>query len=57
LIVDNCDAAYARATEAGATSIMPPENTFWGDRYAKVKDPFGHEWSIAHPLSTKDAVV
>ena len=25
---------------------MPPENMFWGDRYAAVKDPFGHRWSL-----------
>jgi PhnB protein len=54
--VENCDAAYARAVEAGATGIMPPENAFWGDRYAKVRDPFGHVWSLAHPLSTKNAI-
>ena len=29
---------------------MAPENMFWGDRYAQVKDPFGHLWSIGHPL-------
>jgi PhnB protein len=26
---------------------MKPENTFWGDRYGSVKDPFGHQWSFA----------
>ena len=26
---------------------MPPANMFWGDRFAKIKDPYGHEWSIA----------
>lgn len=47
LYVTDCDAAYARAVGAGATGVMPPTNMFWGDRFAKVKDPFGHEWSIA----------
>ena len=26
---------------------MPPEDMFWGDRYAVVTDPFGHSWSLA----------
>jgi PhnB protein len=30
---------------------MPPWDAFWGDRYAKVLDPFGHEWSFSHPLA------
>ena len=41
------DATYAKAVEAGATATMPPENAFWGDRYGKLIDPFGHHWSIA----------
>lgn len=41
------DAAFERATKAGATPVMPPMNMFWGDRYSQVKDPFGHVWSIA----------
>jgi uncharacterized glyoxalase superfamily protein PhnB len=47
LYVTDCDAAYARAVAAGATGNMPPADMFWGDRFAKVTDPFGHEWSIA----------
>jgi uncharacterized glyoxalase superfamily protein PhnB len=46
LYVEDVDAVYARAVEAGATGMMPPANMFWGDRYAKLTDPFGHEWSI-----------
>ncbi|MEW6197494.1 MAG: VOC family protein [Planctomycetota bacterium] len=47
LYVENVDRAYARAVEAGATAAMPPQDQFWGDRYARVTDPFGHHWSIA----------
>ena len=47
LYVDNVDRAYARTVEAGATAVMPPQDQFWGDRYAKVTDPFGHHWSLA----------
>ena len=47
IYVPDADAAFARALEAGATVKMPLENAFWGDRYGKVADPFGHEWGIA----------
>jgi uncharacterized glyoxalase superfamily protein PhnB len=46
LYVPDADAAYARAIEAGATARFPLEDAFWGDRYGKVTDPFGHEWGI-----------
>jgi uncharacterized glyoxalase superfamily protein PhnB len=45
--VPDVDAAYARAVAAGATSVQGPADMFWGDRYAQVRDPFGHRWSIA----------
>lgn len=44
---EDVDAAFARATGAGATSDKPPENQFWGDRMATVVDPFGHKWMLA----------
>lgn len=47
LYVHDCDATIKRAQAAGATLTMPPDNMFWGDRYGKVKDPFGHHWSVA----------
>ena len=47
LYVKDVDAAYARATAAGCTTKMPPANMFWGDRYCRVADPFGHQWAIA----------
>jgi uncharacterized glyoxalase superfamily protein PhnB len=43
----NADALYQRALEAGCTAITPLQDAFWGDRYGKVKDPFGYEWGIA----------
>jgi PhnB protein len=45
--VDDADAVFARAVAAGAKAAMPPADMFWGDRYAKVVDPFGHDWSIS----------
>jgi uncharacterized glyoxalase superfamily protein PhnB len=50
LNVPDADAAIARAEAAGATVTMPAADMFWGDRYGQVRDPFGHSWSIAHPL-------
>lgn len=44
---DDCDATYARAIGAGAESLEAPADMFWGDRMARVQDPFGHRWSIA----------
>jgi PhnB protein len=47
LYVTDADATFAQAVEAGATISMPLADMFWGDRYGKVIDPFGHHWSIA----------
>lgn len=47
LYVQDVDKAFKRAVDAGCTVIMPPDNMFWGDRYAKVSDPFGHVWGLA----------
>lgn len=51
LNVECCDTAIAKAAAAGATVTMPADDMFWGDRYGKVTDPFGHEWSFSHPLT------
>jgi len=45
--VKDCDAAIQKAAEAGATVTMPAADMFWGDRYGKVTDPFGHTWAFA----------
>ena len=45
--VNNVDQAFAKAIAAGATAEMLPADMFWGDRYAKLADPFGHKWSMA----------
>lgn len=47
LYVEDVDAAVKRAVDAGAKITMPVEDMFWGDRYGKVEDPFGHQWSLA----------
>jgi uncharacterized glyoxalase superfamily protein PhnB len=45
--VPDTDRTYAAALAVGATSVMPPADQFWGDRYAVVTDPFGYRWGIA----------
>lgn len=45
--VEDCDAVFNRAVAAGARADMPTTNMFWGDRFGKFTDPFGHQWSIA----------
>jgi PhnB protein len=50
LYVTDADAAFGRAVEAGATVTMPLADMFWGARYGKLVDPFGHHWSIATHL-------
>jgi uncharacterized glyoxalase superfamily protein PhnB len=57
LYVDDVDDLYERAVAAGATVLMPLQDCFWGDRYAIVRDPFGHRWSMAtriEDLSPRD---
>ena len=47
LSVTDADAAFRRATAAGASVRMPVTDMFWGARYGLVQDPSGHLWSIA----------
>lgn len=47
LNVPDVDTAFKTAIDAGATAVMNPADMFWGDRYGVLKDPFGHQWSLA----------
>ena len=47
LYVEDADAFVARAAEAGANVTMPVAEMFWGDRYGRLQDPFGHMWSVS----------
>ena len=47
LYVADADALWQQALSAGAKELMPLSDAFWGDRYGKLVDPFGHKWSIA----------
>jgi PhnB protein len=47
IYVDDVDAVVAKALANGAKSLMPVTDMFWGDRYGKFIDPFGHQWGVA----------
>jgi len=47
LYVSDVDATVAQAVAAGAKITMPVADMFWGDRYGRLVDPFGHQWSVA----------
>jgi PhnB protein len=48
LSVDDVDAAFDRAVAAGAHALRQPEDQFFG-RHGKLRDPFGHVWSLVGP--------
>jgi len=50
LMTDDPDAVVERAVARGATVLMPVQDMFWGARYGKITDPFGHEWGINQQL-------
>jgi PhnB protein len=49
LKVDDVDAWWQRAVDAGAEVVLPLQKMFWGDRYGQVRDPFGVLWSLGKP--------
>ena len=55
IYLDGVDAAFDRAVKAGAVVEMPVADQFWGDRYGKLKDPFGHKWSIGTHIKDMSA--
>jgi uncharacterized glyoxalase superfamily protein PhnB len=50
LHVDDADAMAAGAVAAGATLLMPPTDQFYGERSARIRDPFGHVWLLGHSI-------
>ncbi len=49
LKVDDVDAWWQRAVDAGADVVLPLQKMFWGDRYGQVRDPVGVLWSLGQP--------
>ncbi|HTZ33641.1 MAG TPA: VOC family protein [Methylomirabilota bacterium] len=50
IYTENVDALYDRAVKAGCQVESPLQNQFWGDRFARLRDPFGHSWGIAQHI-------
>ena len=44
------DVVWQKAFENGAIEVMPLQNTYWGDRFGRLVDPFGHQWSLAQRI-------
>jgi uncharacterized glyoxalase superfamily protein PhnB len=47
LYTEDVDSLYNRAVQAGCQVKTPLNDMFWGDRYGKFIDPFGHQWGVA----------
>ena len=54
LYLTDVDAAFNKAVKAGCTVKVPVSDQFWGDRYGRVVDPFGHEWALATHVEEVD---
>jgi PhnB protein len=50
LAVDDADAVWRRALDAGATEFEPLHDAFWGERTGQFIDPFGHRWAVDQHL-------
>lgn len=52
LQVADAELVWKRGLDAGGVPIIPLAEQFWGELYGRLKDPFGHEWTIAQLLRT-----
>jgi PhnB protein len=50
MTVDDIDAWWRRAVDAGAEVVMPVADMFWGARYGQLRDPFGVVWALNQPM-------
>lgn len=50
VVVDDVDAHFARARDAGARILREPADEEYGDRRYDAEDPEGHKWSFAQPI-------
>jgi PhnB protein len=56
LYLEDINAIWKRATAAGAKVEMPIDDTFWGERYGQLRDPYGIRWSLSKPVKLSPAV-
>jgi PhnB protein len=52
LQVADAEALWRQALDAGATGVIPLAKQFWGELYGRLRDPFGHEWTVAQLLES-----
>lgn len=52
LYLPNVDAVWASAIDAGCTVVVPLADTYYGERFGKVVDPFGHVWSMSKRIES-----
>jgi PhnB protein len=52
--VDDVDATYTQALKSGMTSVMEPQDTYWGDKRSRLRCPFGYVWDIAQRVAGTD---
>ncbi|NUM34977.1 MAG: VOC family protein [Candidatus Brocadiae bacterium] len=52
LYVSNCDAMVDKMVAAGSQLLSAPADMFWGERFARVRDPFGHEWGVTTKIKS-----
>lgn len=50
LYLEDAEAFFQHAAGSGCTVLQPLEDMFWGDRFGKLADPFGHHWSVAQHI-------
>jgi PhnB protein len=50
LQVADAESVWRQALNAGALPVIPLAKQFWGELYGRLRDPFGHEWTIAQML-------
>jgi PhnB protein len=55
IMVDDADRIAERAVARGAQILMPVQDMFWGARYGKIVDPYGHEWGINQRVKEQSA--
>lgn len=49
IMVDDIEARFQRAMDAGCEVVMPVQKMFWGDTYGQLKDPYGVLWAMNQP--------
>ena len=56
LQVEDASSLWEQALRAGASAVIPLQEVFWGELYGRLRDPFGHEWTVAQQLRKLSAL-